>query len=201
MGPGYQFANLRRKLVNLGQEYMRKITTRSQREAVLRKLANSDHDKLVAYLNGLSQETKSRFGPHPFDLTSVQSFYQNNTHLGFIAQEPGKQDIVAYSIIKVGFLDFDRDRLQSYGLELHPHTDATYAPSVADKWQTDGLGNALFQFILSDLEQLGIKRILLWGGVQSGNEKAVRFYLRNGFQVLGEFHHNGQNYDMMLQIG
>jgi len=40
----------------------------------------------------------------------------------------------------------------------------------------------------------------LWGGVQRYNEKATRFYLKNGFKRLGSFEYNGWNEDMMLDI-
>lgn len=47
----------------------------------------------------------------------------------------------------------------------------------------------------------GTKRIILWGGVQAGNEKAVSYYLKHGFRTVGQFEHNGNNYDMILDCG
>ena len=36
----------------------------------------------------------------------------------------------------------------------------------------------MFLFILDDLKANGIKRVILWGGVQADNDKAVNFYLK-----------------------
>lgn len=79
-------------------------------------------------------------------------------------------------------------------------SDCTFAPSVADAWQSCGVGNSLFQFILSSLKATEVKRIILWGGVQIDNEKAVNYYKKNAFKTLGQFYYNGENYDMVLDV-
>jgi ribosomal protein S18 acetylase RimI-like enzyme len=58
----------------------------------------------------------------------------------------------------------------------------------------------MFSFILWDLIQAGIKRIILWGGVQSSNAHALAFYRRLGFSVLGSFEYYGENLDMVLNL-
>lgn len=109
--------------------------------------------------------------------------------------------IIAYSVLKAGYLEHDRQRLESYGLQLSHTSDCTFAPSVADSWQGMGIGNGLLRFIIPDLKAMGISRIILWGGVQMDNEQAVTYYVRNGFKILGRFSYNGENYDMALEIG
>lgn len=178
------------------------IKAKNNREVLLRKLGAEDLDKLAGYLQHLSPESKMRFGPHPSDISSVTDIYTNrDDHTGYIALDTETGGIVAYSVIKRGSLDHDRQRLQSYNLTLDPETDCTFAPSVADEWQSLGIGNNLFQFILSELKFAGIKRIILWGGVQCENHKAVNFYKKNDFRILGQFEYNGLNYDMVLDIG
>lgn len=175
------------------------IEVKNKSQVCLRRLHSNDHDHLFDYLQGLSEITKSRFGPHGFDKQSILGFYQQpGEHWGYIAEDIQTKNIIAYFIIKPGYLQHDRFRLQSYGLMLDHQTDCTYAPSVADLWQSCGVGNALFNYILSDLKAKGFKRVLLWGGVQSNNEKAINFYLKNGFRKLGQFENNGLNDDMML---
>lgn len=93
-------------------------------------------------------------------------------------------------------MEHDSIRLQSYGITLHETNDSTFAPSVTDLRQGYGIGNHLFQYIISDLKTMNIKRIILWGAVQADNDKAVNFYLKNGFRILGQFYLNGENYDM-----
>lgn len=177
------------------------IQTRDNHQVILRKLKPDDYSRLAGYLHNLSPETKRRFGPHPFDKQSVIEFYESSDRFnGYIAIEAETQQIIAYSILKIGYLEHDSFRLQSYGITLNPSTDCTFAPSVADGWQSRGVGKSLFLHIVNEMQQIGIKRILLWGGVQSDNEKAVNFYKVHGFSILGQFEYHGTNYDMMLEI-
>ena len=174
---------------------------KNKRQILFQKLGSSDFEKLSDYLFKLSAETAKRFGPHGFDTNSIADIFRKpDNYMGFIALDTETAEIIAYSIVKQGFLEHDSSRLRSYGLTLDSKTDCTFAPSVADAWQSQGVGNGLFQFVSSNLHSIGIKRIILWGGVQSDNNKAVGFYRKNGFATLGEFEYNGYNFDMILEI-
>jgi GNAT superfamily N-acetyltransferase len=178
------------------------ITTKNNRQVILQRLSADNYDKLVDYFHRLSPDTVKRFGPHRFDKQSIIELYDHSAdYKGYIAKYTETSQIVAYSIIKTGYLEHDYSRLQSYELIPDKTTDCTFAPSVADDWQSLGVGNSLFNFILSDLKADGIKRIILWGGVQSDNGKAVNYYIKNGFRIVGEFQYNGPNYDMILELG
>lgn len=177
------------------------VTTKNNRQVFLRKLNSNDIDKLFDYLQHLRLETKKRFEPHSFDKQSIVQFHQNSgINLGYIALDIETTEIIAYSVIKIGYLEHDGIRLQSYGITPNKTTDCTFAPSVADLWQGYGIGNCLFNFILADLKLLNIKRIILWGGVQTDNDIAVNFYKKTGFTTSGQFYHNGENYDMFFDI-
>ncbi len=176
------------------------IETKNNRQVFLRRLNSNDLDNLYDYLQNLSTETKNRFGPHGFDKQSIIDFYNLNNNLGYVANTVDTKEIIAYSIIKIGYLEHDRIRLQSYGMILDNKTDCTFAPSVTDSWQSCGIGNKLFHFILSDLTTSDIERIILWGGVQMDNEIAVNYYKKNGFKTVGQFTYNGENYDMIYHI-
>src|ERR1700755_3299113 len=121
------------------------VTLKHNKHVLLRQLTVADIDALVDYLNGLSPETRSRFGPHAFDKTAIHRFY-NNLHSSnaYIAEDTGENKIVAYAIVKTGFLQHDAPRLQGYGLTLSDTHDCTFAPSVADAWQGCGLGKSLY---------------------------------------------------------
>jgi len=178
-----------------------KFETTDNRQVYLRKLNTNDLDKLIYYLENLSFETKKRFGPHYFDKQSVFDFYgYSDIHWGYVAHTIDTNEIVAYSIIKLGYLESDYNRFLSYGIKLDSKNDCEFAPSVADSWQSCGIGNQLFSFILADLKNTEIKRIVLWGGVQADNEKAVNYYKKNNFKLLGQFSHNGENFDMLFEI-
>jgi GNAT superfamily N-acetyltransferase len=177
------------------------IEAKNKKLVFLRKLESKDFGDLFDYLQDLSAETKKRFGPHEFDQQSIVEFYKlPDIHRGYVALDIETNRIVAYSIIRIGYLGHDKIRLQSYGLTLDNTADCTFAPSVADLWQGCGVGNKLFHFILSDLKINKIRRIILWGGVQVDNDRAVSYYKRNGFKILGQFSHNGENYDMIFDV-
>lgn len=166
-----------------------------------RAFTNQEMDKLIIYLNNLSEESKKRFGPHNFDKDSIINLMkQAGTYQLFIAKAEHKSSVVAYTIIKKGWLDFEFPRLSSYGLKAED-SDYTIAPSVADDWQGKGLGTSFLNYLIKYAQlNLRAKRIILWGGVQSNNIKAVRLYQKTGFRTLGEFEHHGINLDMILDI-
>lgn len=177
------------------------IKTRDNKEVHLRRLNSNDLDNLLEYLHNLSPETKKRFGPHQFDKQSVIDFYNHtDIHLGYVAHTIESNKIIAYAIIKLGYLEGDYNRFLSYGIKLNNKLDCEYAPSVADLWQSCGIGNNLFKFILADLKTREVKRIVLWGGVQADNEKAINYYKKNNFKLSGKFYHNGENFDMILDL-
>ncbi len=177
------------------------IQTKNNHQVLLSGLGSNDLDGLLCYLGQLSTETKNRFGPHGFDRASVIDVYNNPAeHKGFAAFDTVSNTIIAYAIIKTGYLQHDSQRLQSYGISLSNLTDCTFAPSVADEWQGQGIGTHLLHFILHELKQNGFKRMILWGGVQADNTPAVNYYAKNGFSILGRFDYNGPNYDMILNL-
>ena len=58
---------------------------------------------------------------------------------------------------------------------------ALLAPSVSDEYQSKGLGNRLLEVMISKLKEMHRKHLILWGGVQADNSKALAFYEKNGF--------------------
>lgn len=175
--------------------------TNNEKQVRLCRLTLADNEELFDYLQLLSAETKKRFGPHSFDKQSIIDLYKNSgEYIGYVAHDILTGKIIAYSIIKIGYLQHDCIRLQSYGIHPNNDTDCTFAPSVADEWQRLGIGNALFQFVISEIKTLRIERIILWGGVQADNDKAVNYYNKKGFKIVGQFEYNGPNYDMVLDI-
>lgn len=174
------------------------IITENNKAVSFCRLTVAGYDKLTHYLFQLSPETKKRFEPHPFDQAAVSHFYQTNPYnLGYIAEDTSDGSVIAYAIIRLGYLEHDGDRLRSFGFVPDHFTDVTYAPSVADHWQGQGIGYHLLQFVEEELKTMGRQRIILWGGVQQENKRAVRYYLKNGFMILGAFEYNGPNYDMV----
>ena len=168
---------------------------------ICRKLNPDDIDALVNYLSQLSEETRKRFGPHGYDKTAVENFYKDNADVtGYIVETNSPKQIIAYSLVKNGLLWHDYDRIKNYGVHVDADECCTFAPSVADEWQSKGIGKMLFNFILADIKNSGIKKMVLWGGVQASNERAVSFYTKTGFKTLGSFEYNGSNFDMVMDM-
>jgi diamine N-acetyltransferase len=174
--------------------------TQNGNHIFLRKLTPIDFQKLHEYLDKLSEATKKRFGPHPFDLNSIIEFYNYGLDTGYIGYDVNREEIVAYSIIKNGVLDDDNNRYTNYNLPLNQQTDVTFAPSVADAWQSQGIGDAMFQYIHAEIKKTQAKRIILWAGVQATNEKAIGYYEKNGFVTVGQFSTSVENYDMYSEV-
>ncbi|NJO92424.1 MAG: GNAT family N-acetyltransferase [Chloroflexia bacterium] len=172
-----------------------------EQNIILRSFKIGDKENLLRYFNKLSDQSKKRFGPHPFTLEAIDEKYLDSLNYRmFVAYNAYNDEIIAYTIVKFGWVEFDTGRLQSYGLS--PETkDVTIAPSVADDWQSKGLGGKFFSYVLECLKaEHEVTRLILWGGVQSDNEKAVRLYKKFNFRFLGEFEHHGMNMDMVLKL-
>ena len=179
------------------------ITLANHLSASIRLLQKEDGYALLAYLQNLSAESKSRFGPHAFDAATVNSICNDlpgDTHR-CIAIDGSSGKIVAYMLLKWGTLEWDRQRYTERGMGFDENSTATYAPSVADEWQSSGLGSAMYAVLESELKRRHIKTIVLWGGVQATNKKALGFYIKWGYQVMGSFRHDGKdNHDMIKHL-
>lgn len=168
---------------------------------IIRNLLTSDYDALAEYLYALSSVTRSRFTPHAFDRDSIDTFFRYRNDLaGYLAFRADSPQMIAYSLIKYGYLEHDYLRLSAFGITPDIETDATYAPSVADSCQGKGVAGIMFGNICHELRVKGIRRIILWGGVKAGNLSALKFYEKNGFQIVGSFEYYGMNYDMVKWI-
>jgi len=187
--------------VNIASE-MTTLVLKNGATCRVRQLEKPDEEALFAYLNGLSAESRSRFGPHPFDRETVHGICRNlpDDVLRFVAVPPDNV-LVAYLLVKCGMLPEDRRRYEALGLFFDEETTCTFAPSVADAWQGSGLGNALFGHVLEALRPYPFRRLVLWGGVQASNQRARNYYARNGFEAVGHFWHNDKdNVDMVRRL-
>jgi GNAT superfamily N-acetyltransferase len=181
-------------------------TLRSGEQITMRPLRPGDAARFGAYLGGLSEQTRARYGPHPFDQATADAIcavLDPADILRMVATIPrdgGEQRIISYVLLKRGVLEWDRERYEALGIPLDPATDGTLAPSVADDYQDQGVGSTMMGHVLNVARALGMKRIVLWLGVQATNERAVHFYAKSGFQKVGEFYTDKNNYDMILDL-
>jgi GNAT superfamily N-acetyltransferase len=173
----------------------------------LRPLAATDAPILGRYFLGLSERTKRQFGPHPFDQATADLLCATLAppHLlrmiAVINGDAGEQ-VIAYFIL---VLTLSEDTLRHYterGVPLDPQTDCLVAPSVADIWQSRGVGRMLIRQIMQYARRLGQRRMVLLGGVYFTNTDAFRFYQTMGFHIVGSFANaaGAMSYDMICDL-
>ena len=180
-----------------------KVPVKDNRIVEIRLAQTGDRDLLFNYLQNLSSESRSRFGPHPFDWLAVQAIFDqpDPSIYRYIALEELTGSIVAYMLIKQGMIDADQQRYAQRNQFFDESTTVTFAPSVADAWQSTGLGSAMTTHIEEDLRKRNIRYIVLWGGVQATNIKAVNFYKKLGYQFIASFWHDEKdNHDMIKEL-
>jgi hypothetical protein len=155
------------------------------------------------YFLKLSPLTQSRYAPHSFDSKNVTGICRNNGkgYAAYIATDTTNKTVVAYMLLKQVLLLDDFNRYASRN-QFYLYTETvSFAPSVADDWQSSGLGREMNQYIELQLRSQQQRHIILWGGVQAANEKALNFYKKQGYQQRGDFWLNGvQNLDMIKTL-
>ncbi len=176
-------------------------------EVAFRPLEAGDARILGRYFLGLGEDTRQRFGPHPFDQATADALcaQTGDAHtIRFIAtagQGAGEQAI-AYFILGLSIGDVERERYYGVGIDLDPEADAAVAPSVADAVQDRGLGSLCMEHVIRVARRLGRRRLVLMGGVQATNWRAIHFYLKHGFRRMGTFEHppGRSNHDMIVDL-
>lgn len=159
-----------------------------------------DHLKLFHYLHSFDEQSARFFAPHPSDLTSIQTFYEDPLHRGWCAVDNISGSLVGYAILRLDIPTHDRERMAGYGFRPDSRIDASFAPSVAAESRGTGLADELWSRVLRDAFEHGRRRIFLWGGVKAENHRAIRFYERHGFIRIGVFYHEGENVDMVYLV-
>lgn len=175
----------------------------NNKQVSIRQWQPGDAEALFTYLQGLSVESRSRFGPHAFDKETVSHICNRQVPRweGYLALDNSNGNILAYMLICQGMIEWDEKRYAQINLSFDPSSTVTFAPSVADAWQSTGLGTLMNNFIESELKKRGIKSIVLWGGVQASNEKAVNFYKKHHYQYISTFRNDGMdNFDMVKYL-
>jgi diamine N-acetyltransferase len=180
-----------------------KFTLNGYKEIEVRLLQSTDAASLFHYLQHLSHESRSRFAPHAFDMETISNVCNNinNECLCYIAIEITSGNIIAYMLFQKGMTEWDTKRFAEVNLFFNHNTTVTFAPSVADAWQSSGLGSRMHVLLEEELKSRGIQHIILWAGVQASNEKAVNFYKKFQYRYISSFWHEGkENFNMVKTL-
>lgn len=170
------------------------LLLKNNEQVEFRPLQYDDVEKFGTFLENLSKETRERFGPHPLTEDGAKEICQNldgDKTLRLVAFN-NDNEIVGYFILDATFPqnenEDERVRYQrKYTIALNDKEDVRLAPVVADNYQDTGLGSVLMKNTLQRAQALGKRNVVLFGGVQESNERAVHFYEKNGFTRAGEF--------------
>lgn len=173
-------------------------------QSVYISIANkTDALKIASFYEQLSIASKQKFAPHPFTTDYLTNqLLENNNYLTIIAKDKKTDVIIGYSVTQLWLFDYDIERWSKYGQAINNDNKkiACFAPSVADEYHYTGVGTKLLNFTTTILKEKSFEHILLWGGVKCTNIPALKFYLKNGFKLMGHFDYEGSNYDMLLTI-
>lgn len=163
----------------------------------------SDAQAIINYYQKLSGDSKNKFAPHPFEIEYLSNHILENEHyLTILAKEKNTDAVIGYAVTQLWIFDYDIERWAKYGqaIKNDERKFVCFAPSVTEEYHHTGIGTKLLNFTTAILKEMSTKNILLWGGVKCANLPAIKFYLKNGFKLIGHFDHEGGNYDMLLTI-
>jgi len=157
-------------------------------EMVFRPLKPDDEVGLADFLQRLSPQTR-KFSTYPgYDLATARGMCEaidRYDKLRMVAVVGLR--VVALFEFSFGIVDSDRNRYRGYGIELDESTDCRFGPCISDEYQDKGLGSKLLAHVTDIARRFGKRRIILWGGVLADNHRAIHYYEKNGFYMLGRF--------------
>ncbi len=181
-----------------------RLSNKHGEELQLRSLRSNDATNFADFLGKLGPETRTRFGPHPLDESTADAL---------CAAQPeaqiqrlvlcNKQAILGYFILDFAPAEAEQQRYQQAGIHLNFQQEPRLAPCIADHYQNQGFASLAMAELISYCRQRGLKSLVLMGGTQASNLRAIHFYKKAGFVEIGRFYtaYNHQdNLDMRLPL-
>jgi RimJ/RimL family protein N-acetyltransferase len=177
-----------------------KISGQDGTQYTFRKLEQADSALLTTYFLALSKETQSRFGPHPLTAEYAKKLCDlpQDSADRFILLTENQDQIIGYFIVEYGGAPDEAKRYQAQGIDLDPKLDPIFAPSMADAYQNKGLASRVMPLIIGAAKEKYARSLVLMGGTQETNHRAIAFYEKFGFKRYGRFQTDMFNYDMRL---
>lgn len=189
-------------IVENPQLFTRNIALKDE-TVTFRPLQADDTDALTDFLQGLSAETRrlSTFPGYDAEIaTELCDAIAIYDKLRFVIENQ-QHEIVGLLELSFAITAGDRERFQSYGIELNQETDCRFGPTLADAYQDKSLGSRSFPEVADIVRRFNRQRLILWGGVLADNARAIHFYQKHGFRVAGKFSQGGQTHlDMIARL-
>jgi diamine N-acetyltransferase len=169
-------------------------------ELALRALQPDDAVALGRYFDALSVETTRRFQPHELSTSSALRLCVDVASRADRFVLCHSYEIIGYFILSRRLPDSDIARYRQQGVLLDDAHDLSFAPSIADAWQNRRLASAAMPHLIAQARTIGARSLVLMGGTQATNERAVAFYEKFGFQRCGGYETDVYNHDMRLVV-
>lgn len=169
-------------------------------EFSLRPLLPRDASALGRYFDGLSAATTRRFQPHELSAASAVRLcadLSEDTQRFVVSHH---YEIVGYLILSRRIPPSDAARYLERGVSLDGAHDLSFAPSIADAWQNRKLASAVMPQLIAHAHAHAVRSLVLMGGTQATNARAIAFYEKFGFVRCGGYETDVYNHDMRLVL-
>lgn len=182
----------------------REFKSKSNELLVFRELNMGDEIMLGCFFESLSEDTRSKYGPHPLTKEHASVLcgtIGNDNVTRFIILDAS--EIIGYFILDFNFFEHEAERYRKYGIELDSKIDPVFAPCIADSCQNQGIASGAMNILLDYAKAKNLRSIVLMGGTQEPNTLARCFYKKFGFKEYTIFYtgyNNKNNIDMMLSL-
>ncbi len=162
------------------------------RMRLIRPLRPRDGERFSRFLSALSRDTRRFFAPHGLEWQDGQQLVaeldpSQVLRLLLLDKSGPEEEVLGYLILQMGLAAHEAERFACYGIEYDPELCVSLAPVVAEGWQSQRLPAPLLKQALHLRRELRRHAVILTGGVQAANRRAVHFYSRHGFHRLGSF--------------
>lgn len=167
-----------------------------------REINPSDSQRLARFFSGLSAETRRRFGPHPLDegYASLLCALPHDSAQRFLLLTQDETLVIGYFILDYAVPEHHKQRYAAQGIALQDGLDPLFAPCIADDFQGSGCASLVMPLIIHAAQERGARSIVLMGGTQADNARAIRLYQKFGFIHHGGYQTEVFNHDMRLLL-
>lgn len=173
---------------------------RLTRGRVLRHLAAHDTPALFDFFESLSPASKRRFQPHPLTLDAARGLCEAASSSTLRLVVLAHSRIVAYFILEPQVSPHEVGRYRDHGIELEAGKDWMFAPAVTDRLQNEGIASEAMPHLLTMARAAGARSLVLMGGTQATNARAIAFYEKFSFKRHGGYQTEVFNHDMRCII-
>ncbi len=179
-----------------------KLKSKKSQEFILREISAFDSEPLGHFFESLSVETRKKYGPHPLtkEFAVELCTSKDDSVIRFVLTLVDDKRFVGYFILDFRMPEGILNRYREQGIDLSDGKNPMFAPSIADDYQNTGLASLAMPVIIKAAKDLGAKSLVLMGGTQATNKRAIAFYEKFGFKHICEFEREGLNYDMRMLL-